>query len=544
MINFENTETLSITYENKYIGDTFLYKSNKLISIRGYVESSGSGFVDIWQQINQLKPCAENDIIILNGCQIGSGKVLDVNFEPGNDIDYKNYTATISLLHSGNLINDLNNPIFSGIDFTGLDFSNVESISETLSYQKVNKSNYIVNKSLDLILSSGYGNNNPRDIAGILASGIFLTKPIIDCIEYEFPNFYQDYGNKVYSETCDELNYIYSFNEVFESDSTNNPYLWEYNHSLVLEENGVINIQENGRVKGNHLNKYPAALSGYNVIIGNAGARASGIYENYKQNPILGTSCNPEFKLISQSVDSDQCLGEIGYNIAITNDEAYLDDACYHTYSHVADKSQLGVVTVRQQGEIKGRGQTKTGKFSNALNCWQTVETEITGKVLDIYNNKYKQQCVVGEPILSDRSIDFSEYEGTINYSYTFNDEFKLSPDERFKNLVKVNSYNLPVPLTNNFGIINYEEIAQKTNQGTIGNIKNSINFVGRKGVELSDYVNFAETYLSLLPTGVDSPNLKNIEYSFNPNTYNFDMRADIDYVRYKDYFDNKADTQ
>lgn len=543
MISFENVETLGVSYENKFIGDTFLYKSEKTISIKGYVESSGSGFKGTWGEVSKLKPCSDLSDIYINGCSMGSGKVISSSFAEGNDVYDKDYTATISLLHQGNLINDINNPLFSGVDFESLDFSNVESISESMGFSRASSTVYSFSRSLDIELSSGADGVNPRDSAGLIASGLFLTAPVFDCIENDLPSFYQDYRYKVREETCDDLNFKYSFNESLDYNS-DNFYIWDHSKSLNLQQNGSVEITENGSVRGNHIDRYGSALSGYNDIIANASQRASGMYQSYKTNNQFGDSCNEDFSIIGQSINSDQCAGSIDYSFSISNDEKYIEDTCIHENSTVVDKSRVGSITLRKQGSINGKGDTSSGKFQNAISCWGEIETGILPSIVDIYEDKYKQECINGYPVLSDKSVSYSEYNGSINYSFTFSDAIEASTDSRFKNLVDFNSYNLPVPLVNNFNIVNYKEISQRTNQGTVGNVRNSARFVGSSGVALEDYVGFSQNYLTILPTGSKSPFLTDLQYSFNPNTYEFNIEANINYVRYKDYLDSNADLQ
>lgn len=538
MISFDCAETLGAAYNYEYLGGgNFVYKVSRTFDIRGSLESV-SGFSGIWNQIPNYKPCAEYEEIVLNGCGLGSGRIANISFAGSNDVTNKDYTATIELQHPENVINYQG--VFTGFDLSAVESDFVKSFDETFSYSKESKDNYNFQRTLNLELHSGFTSQTPREAAELIANNVFNNEVTYSLIDFSFPGFYTSSGNRKFSETCDDLNYKYSFTEDFSYDSSSQ-YIWDYTNSLSLNDRGVVEVTEQGSVVGNTDSKLQSALDGFSNVGTGVSTRVDNLFAAYSGQGLLVNTCPSSFELVTRTLDTDECAGIINYSYNFSNDQLYSGDTCVHSYSYSTTKQENGVISLSKKGEIRGRGDDKTIRFNNALGCWAVASGNIEPSILDLYNNKYVQECKNKTPQVTNRSINFSEYNGTVNYDYSYNDDYEIANSGDFKQIKTERQMSLPVPLTNNFNLVNYKEIAQRTTHGTVGNLTNKVSMVGENDTALSEYINTAQQYLYDIPDDVYGPFLSEFEYTFAPNTNAFEMSAGVTFIRAKAYEDTNA---
>lgn len=144
----------------------------------------------------------------------------------------------------------------------------------------------------------------------------------------------------------------------------NDLYSWEYTHKMDRSENNIYTVSENGIIAGfgkKFQDKYPHAISGYNVIIPNIPSRVSGFYATvYPSSPF-------PLHQIGKSEGRSELNGEISYGATYTDDITIYGltgikklDIEYRDSSPTAKSTEFNILNVKQiiqPQDIANQGQ-------------------------------------------------------------------------------------------------------------------------------------------------------------------------------------------
>jgi hypothetical protein len=210
-IDFKNASLVALNQTSQWLGnDLARYRVLKNYQIQGYVLdlANQSGVLGVLTGISGFVASAEDyTAISLNSVNVGSGRILSLEFAPSNDqwVQTSEYTATVEVIETGDL-SSLSGGFYSGLDFAN--YERIQNISEEFSYNKQEgKNGYTHNVSLQLI--SGTDGQNPITLAKTIALNLFSKTNLSGLIG--------DYGNlpyrKFYTESYNQETNQCSWNE-------------------------------------------------------------------------------------------------------------------------------------------------------------------------------------------------------------------------------------------------------------------------------------------------------------------------------------------
>lgn len=553
-MNFECAELLSLDHSYDFFGDIFNYRNrqNMTISSRIYGNPSISGAYIVWTGMSgMLVQLNDNIPVLINGVNLGTGRLVSVNFEPGTDVQYKKYKVGIELLKTGNLWN-MDTVAYSGGSHSGYYYNLdvlksgesrwISNLSETFNFQANNNKTYSYEQSVSFELdqdssSSIYGSRD--ELAANLGNLMLAESPGFPFFLSQYPSFYKNSGIKYDRESFDIVNGRYSFSRTFNFD-TGRPWIWEYSHSLNYNStNGESTVTEQGLVKSvaktGVSKSYYSNLGWTGTVETGIYARCSGAYVYaYNSNPFIG-ACNLINYPVDASVLRNDCIGEIQYSKTYTNNLAQKTGYVF-SYTQSIGYDSDGYVTVGENGTYRGLNGGRSVRYAAASGAYYSGQSFITGRLTGIYNNYLKLNrsgCNYSGSLTNiQKSETFEEFNGIVSYDYAYSDNPNYYSSGNFRRILNRYSTTAPIHIVNKFFVPNVGEITQGANQSTLGVFSNNIEIVGTSGVPLQSYLDSAFSGI-LQPTGSDV-HLIGCNYSFSPLNYIFSLQMDYAFSTYK----------
>ena len=166
----------------------------------------------------------------------------------------------------------------------------------------------------------------------------------------------------------------------------------------------------------------------------------------------------------------------------------------------------------------------------------------MTGRVNEIYSSSLSFMknyvCSTGNSgtlVETQNEKSYTPRPPQIDYNYSFSDDPSLFATGNFKK-VKVSYVNSkPVHMVNFFNIVNSEELAQGSNQSTLGVLGTRVEIVGNTGVPISGYYARATGEVRI-PSGVSF--ISDEQYSYDPFAMTFSFSRDYTYSSYRNLND------
>jgi len=535
MIDFQGARVLSYKHNNNYFGDNFRYGTTKSLSVEGsiYQLRNEEGVQPVWSGISGIvNGAVDYDDIILNGTNFGRGRIESLNFSEGNDVTKKNYTANITIFSTGNLFN------MTGLYYSGLDLNNTghpiyltESFSEDFSFDLDENQEWNFEHSLQIKFVSGKANGNsstPLGMAKLLAKNLFensIPAAILD------PNYeggiYNTSGKAYFTESLDEITSECSFSKRIKFGQGSGVYSISYNHGVNTDENGVTTVSEEGKIKGVVEPLLESAKNGYSSESSAFYGRCSQVFDAYKPgnaNPLSDTR-------IRLRKTINEFLGEIDYGVSYTNDPRIHLGYSWE-YTQEISRSENCVVTVAERGQVKGISDEcrSNDVYQKALTGWSSVKSGIASRSAAYYhlatslNNALKN---IG------RSESRSQFNGTVEYDYTYNDDPNSNIDG-FRRIDYSVEDATPVHLVARFVIPGYKEIVQPQQNATLGSRTVTMEINGYRTTTLAQYRDYAKVRLNqLIPIGTDVF-INDVQYSLNETEKIFNIQCSWSYVGYR----------
>lgn len=548
-LRFSCAELLGINRKLDYLGDCFDYRVSETLSIRGRVTGNYSTerISDIWSGESGLIAYQSGfHQIYLNNSYIGTGRLASLNFEKGNDVYSKPYSATIEILRPSNFSNEATGIYYSDIvSYNKFQFLN--NFSETFDFSVETTGKYSYNKNLSFSVDSSFtglfSGYSVESFARSIATEIFADSNYIPLIDTQYPGFINTSdANRLFRESYDLLHGNFSFSERFDYQS-DLYWLWDYKNGLSYGSDGTSTVTEEGSIKPSKINdaansKIEYSLSGWNAIKTGIYSRCSGLLSQYALSDFGGTGvCPIGVEPISKSLSKDLFNGYIDYNYTYSNDLSRNSGYLYD-YEQSVSYGKGGYSELTQNGSITSTNPNRGSGFAFIYSMFDTgIKPAVLSKVTGIYS-RFLDMVVSGcynSGTLNQTSSteSFKEFEEKIEYSYTYTDDKQILNSGDVYSLKQVVKDNKPVHIVGYFAIPNTKILAQKSNQSTVGNFTNQINVVGNSGAS-------AASLLSVCYDKVQKPAgecwITDYGYSYSPFDKTMDFSISYNYSSYRPF--------
>lgn len=213
---------------------------------------------------------------------------------------------------------------------------------------------------------------------------------------------------------------------------TNNPffytgYYWEYTQSIEEQPDTIINVSENGLIRGygklNTPEKFNRAVSGYNVVVSGIPQRASGFYFDY-------TSGYAPLHLLNNTQGRSPYRGEITYSQILTDDLTFVDDPYVQkstvVINKILPKHIFQAYNILNQKEIVQMGSNTELEQSQIQISLNTHRTAIFNRdyflayCQAICLNYKTQLGAYSNVFYRDVNYNFSDIQGNFDFSLTY----------------------------------------------------------------------------------------------------------------------------
>lgn len=513
MLYLDHVEVVGLDYSPKYFGGIVRYSIDKNITIRGKSLdlTNSSGISGVWSGMQNISHNRDYDQIVLNGRNFGSGKINSVNFDDATtDVRQKSYTMNLTVQETGNLYN-LN--INGGGDYSNIvlyapEF--IESLDENLSYNKGNDGQSVYNHNISIAYRSGVNiSGSPKSLAQKLASGLFLANNITGTL-----GLYDEGYNSTYSERYNEITQSCEFNKTYNFYRPTGNYSLDYSHSFNLDNEGILNVTEEGKIR---------RLVGTAAISALYDALQDQIAQSYTRSNEIALLYFPTIELKSTPIEKRSSVNTFGqdltYSVDFTSDLKINNNYSWE-YTIELTQNNDGVTILSEKGTVIGFGRLNIDKYTNANDAFETIQKGILNRLQAYYNNI---RPLFNNIRVTKKQKSINKYNGIIEYEWTASDDLTLrGGDIRKIEIVKDISY--PVHLKNTFGIINFKEIAQPTKNATVGIQTTTVTLFGNRNLAISSFLSKAKQQVEN-PDG-DDIFLQDASYTFDPETSKFELNV------------------
>jgi len=496
-----------------------------------------SPLYDIWDGANKIKKAfGEFQEIILNGVSLGSGRVVSASFPESRDFRKGEYEITLEIYKPVDLYNWEGTGYFDKPDPELMKL--VQNLDSTFSFDK-DKNNVIsYSKNLGFsLINSGLSEESYLNTAKTIASGLFYKDPNFNNFISQYPDFYENNGNRVFNESYNPLEGSFSFSEIFQGPTSGKKYFWDVSYSLTTQQNGATRATENGTIRGVSKNSFEVANSGYNSIKGSREQRIKDFYGSYKDSLCEDTLI---FKAASKA--SDIPAGIITYSFNYEEDP--FGELCYDIVrASDIQKDADGEYTLTENGSVRNTCElTTSGKLQKAVDYFKNnIETGIKSRLYSDYEAASFGCGCSGAANIADLSListeeEYSSFRGAFDYAYTYktscgfaiNDYFLTSKERQVKDTL----HNVGLQITPYSG-----EIAQKQNTSSLIEETQTISVIGREeNIEIEQYLE--ECISNITPPVSSTFFMNNASYFFDPDNSKMEMSVIYQYTGFRNFLD------
>jgi hypothetical protein len=514
--SFTNVALLSLNQEYRFFEAGFHYSTLKNFEIEGNLIdlSNTFGISGIWSGsaglVNTVLSNSKSiEPIILNGTTFGTGWMKSITFDAGHDVQTKRYRASLQAYDAGNLFN-LTGFYYSGINTKN--FSFLQNFDENYAFNRKQNGGYSYNHNANVHFNSGLGNLNSLTEAQTLVKTMFTGSNL------GF-TFYSGYTNKqgkrFFTEAYNIIDSTCSFNEVFDFDTDSGNYSAIRSNVYSLDEGGIINVTENGTIRGIENPNFEKASNALAGELASAYNRCNSVFTSYAPANANALATEPmTLRKVFDLFDNN-----LQYTIQFTNNPVN-SGQYFWSYTQNVNRSE-GIVHITENGTLAGRGANTAAAYSGANLGFSQVKNTLSPRINTLYSS------VVGDPynFLVTKTDSFSPYHGAIGYDYQFSNEY-VSGYSGVKRIEIVDANNTPNYMYNTLNIFNVGQILQDAQTSTVGAKNLRVRLVGEKPLVLNDYLNVGQNEVNMrLPSGTD-PFVHECSYSYNPNENSVDLNV------------------
>ena len=427
--SFPNASVISYSRDSKFLGENFHYANTKNLTVQGFILDSDnvSGVKNIFQTMSgitfsgaeQGSPTETYQNVILNSVSVGSGRVVNISFDDGdnNTVRRTNYNVELEIFETGNADN------FAGdyypADVLTGDLKYLDNLSEDFSFDSNSQGGYSFTHNVSITFLDEQTGNAVAN-AQKIASGFFNNEPSFGLLDNRYSGYYfklKNSGQKNFTESYDLVNFNFNFSKTFNLlspdvfENSGAKYNLSTNHVIQIADNGKVTIQENGNIRALNGSVGNAVTGAKYEINNGAYNRSNEIYTSYKDTsgrflfsddypdydslPTLFTK--PTDKNFSVDVNSESAE----YSVTFTNDPFYDESGSATTnYTSTVEESRVIVTEYTDY------------KFN--------FSTGLTEDALSLVKNKYSTLTGRNEDILTGLGVHFlrfAEDNGPINFA-------------------------------------------------------------------------------------------------------------------------------
>ncbi len=534
ILTIECAEILGMTQTCDFWGDSINYRNVENYTTRARFKNRNDSTYALWSGISGLTPYITGDYfeVYAGNVNLGSGKITSFSSDGGQDVSRKFYNIGFQILKTGDLSFMTG---FLDIGTTGY-FPYLNSFSESFEYNQDNNKTVGFSRNIEIDFEKGFTNTfsgavNIKNtvLADLENFGIY--HPVQ-------PDFYfSGEGIKRNGSRYDQINGKYSYSESYEYQS-GVPYVWDYNHSLNYDTNGISNVTEGGKITATRRLqsglKIDYANSGWNTVQTGIFGRVENFYNRWSGE--IDSTCSLVDDPIEKSVTRNGFEGSVSYNYSYSNDPLNYS-GYFWSYENQISLEQDGYAEVTENGSIRGK-KYETGAIDGLISYFSGISAGVTGRVNEIYSSSsgFMKNYVCssghsGTLVETQNEKSYTPRPPQIDYNYSFSDDPSLFATGNFKKVKVSYVNNKPVHLVNFFNIVNSEELAQGSNQSTLGVLGTRVEIVGNTGVPISGYYARATGEVRI-PSGVSF--ISDEQYSYDPFAMTFSFSRDYTYSNYR----------
>jgi len=406
--NFTDATLLGYQVNKNYLGEgVFALSTIKNISIEGILDnrvnnSDSEGVKENFQKISGFLTGIVNayDAVIVNGYNLGTGKVNNLSFPDQNPIRLGSYKYDIEIVENSDFSNIQTGDIY-GTFLSGVN-DKILSLDETLNFDNAANGDYSYNHDLNIQYYDTGSDLFTK--SKNFANSIYSDSLKLGLIG-PFSGFYDVLKTKknYFSETYDLISKRCGFSKkILINKNYNNNYTITLNHTITLDTNGKISVTEQGVIKGldNTLNY--TADNYFNTELANSYNRCQNVFNVYVEKYGLKAKDSLFTQPFNLGKTADWFNNSLEYSVSYVNDPAF-EGNIINTYNITINKDIQDIATYSEQGEL-----TQIGQIG-----------DITG--LNLIKTKYqatKTRASTNYPTYKLKSSSFSASNLGVDYIY------------------------------------------------------------------------------------------------------------------------------
>lgn len=420
---FTDATLLGYQVNKNYLGEgLFSINTTKNISIEGVFLNltNTEGVRESFQKISGFLTGIVNayDAVIVNGYNLGTGKVSNLSFPDQNPIRLGSYKYDIEIVENSDFSNIQTGDIY-GTFLSGVN-DKILSLDETLNFDNAANGDYSYNHDLNIQYY-----DTGSDL--FTKSKNFANSVYSDSLKLgligPFSGFYDVLKTKknYFSETYDLISKRCGFSKkILINKNYNNNYTTTLNHTITLDTNGKISVTEQGVIKGldNTLNY--TADNYFNTELANSYNRCQNIFNVYVEKYGLGAKDLLFTQPFNLGKTADWFNNILEYSISYVNDPAF-EGNVINTYNIIVNKDIQEVGVYSEQGEIIQIGQV------GSVNDLSTIKTKYQAA---------KNRASTNYPTYKLRNSSFSAGSLNSNSTSTYNNNFSYSIEKTNDNSI------------------------------------------------------------------------------------------------------------
>ena len=525
-VHLEGAYLLGYNQTNNFFGDTLFRRGstatmtvNAIIDVRpdgsdGYPGSSNADNLGAKEAFDVINSQADNignwqEIQIdygLGNKVIATGRVTSLAAVRQNPVRIGEYTVTLEIPISGSEdAFNMEGPSHQGenenfqngfpgtpgsigkiFQDSGAVFAN---FSENFTFSISENKSYEYEHSLNVQMLSGqHLAPDPIETSKDVARAIFNVAPsdapAFGFIDEQFVGFYAktnlDHGGgdisgvKHFSESYDLINLNCSFSKKCKLDGElKEDYSLALSHSLTLDENGIVNVTENGLLKSTLDNKTIAErftdVRGFlETEVKNAYGRCSDLFEDtYKpkgffdpdyQGTEAGSASEESEDLVTRPIKIGRTyqpnLATAQYSASFVNHQGKYLTNFIHEYTQTVDEDEAGVIGVKENGKVspylaatdEGESNENFNFYDSAETTYNSIKSAIKTRANASYGSYRNKESEDFEEFLNEhvpedvektikeqpslmpisKQVDIPRYGPAFNYTHVFSDDPSL----------------------------------------------------------------------------------------------------------------------
>ncbi len=505
---FPNVSVLSLSQNSRFFEAGFNYSNTQTLDVEGILLDLTNtwGISGIWSgDEGLLKTILNNsknlDAIILNDVNFGTGRVENISFSPGVDVQSKNFRARILVYNSGNLSN------FTGTYYSGVDTSNFTyllSFNENYAFDRKSNGGYGYRHNATIQFNSGVGNLASTVAAQNAAKSLFTGSNLGMA-------FYSGYTNKqgkrFYTESYNLINNECNFGETFEFDADSGNYSTVRTNAFTIDPYGIINVSENAIIRGIENPNFEKATAALATEIANAYDRCLTVFGVYGPSGATGLVAEPyALRKTFNLFDND-----LRYTVDFTNRISFSGDYTWDYTQNIEKRNGYHYIT--ENGNIVGRGANPPAAFSGAQLGFSIVRNSrlarMTSLFSDVAGNSYSS--------MTNETQSYAPIRGAVSYNFQQTNE-PISGYSGINRIEMTENINSPNYFYNTLNIYNVAQIIQDARQSTMGSKTLRLRLIGDKPVTLSQYLSVGTQEINgKIPAGNDVRIIE-ADYNYSPD--------------------------